>query len=61
MLIRLFVGLVLTGFAVHILGLTTRWIISGHAPWSDGYESMIYVAWATMLFGIYFGKKSGAK
>jgi cytochrome c-type biogenesis protein CcsB len=45
-------------FGIHALGLISRWYISGHAPWSDGYESMIYVAWATMLFGIYFGKKS---
>ena len=45
-------------FFIHALGLISRWYISGHAPWSDGYESMIYVAWATMLFGIYFGKKS---
>ena len=40
-----------------MLGLISRWYISGHAPWSDGYESMIYVM-ATMLFGIYFEKKS---
>ena len=45
-------------FIIHALGLISRWYISGHAPWSDGYESMIYVAWATMLFGIYFGRKS---
>ena len=45
-------------FIIHAIGLISRWYISGHAPWSDGYESMIYVAWATMLFGIYFGKKS---
>jgi cytochrome c-type biogenesis protein CcsB len=37
-------------FALHTLGLIARWYISGHAPWSDAYESMIYVAWATMLF-----------
>lgn len=35
-----------------------RWYISGHAPWSDAYESMIYVAWATMFFGLAFGRKS---
>jgi len=45
-------------FALHTLGLIARWYISGHAPWSDAYESMIYVAWATMLFGIIFGRKS---
>lgn len=45
-------------FVLHTLGLATRWYISGHAPWSDAYESMIYVAWATMLFGLLFGRKS---
>ena len=45
-------------FTLHTLGLIARWFISGHAPWSDAYESMIYVAWATVLFGILFGRKS---
>ncbi|GAA4237390.1 cytochrome c biogenesis protein CcsA [Postechiella marina] len=44
-------------FILHTLGLITRWYISGHAPWSDAYESMIYVAWATMLFGLLLGVK----
>ena len=35
-----------------------RWFISGHAPWSDAYESMIYVAWATMGIGLLFARKS---
>ena len=45
-------------FLVHTGGLIARWIISGHAPWSNAYESMIYVGWATMLFGLIFGRKS---
>ena len=45
-------------FAIHTAGLILRWYISGHAPWSDAYESMIYVAWATMFFGLAFGRKS---
>jgi len=45
-------------FAYHTVGLVIRWYISGHAPWSNAYESMIYVAWATMLFGLIFGRKS---
>ena len=45
-------------FGLHTVGLIARWFISGHAPWSDAYESMIYVAWATVLFGILFGRKS---
>ena len=45
-------------FIIHTFGLIWRWYISGHAPWSDAYESMIYVAWATMFFGLAFGRKS---
>tara|TARA_B100000676_G_scaffold117155_1_gene116625 strand:+ start:6 stop:1967 length:1962 start_codon:yes stop_codon:yes gene_type:complete len=45
-------------FFVHTLGLIARWFISGHAPWGDAYESMIYVAWATMGVGLLFAKKS---
>lgn len=45
-------------FALHTAGLIARWYISGHAPWSNAYESVIYVAWATMFFGLAFGRKS---
>lgn len=45
-------------FVLHTLGLAARWYISGHAPWSDAYESMIYVAWATMFFTLAFDIKS---
>ncbi len=45
-------------FVLHTTGLIVRWYISGHAPWSDAYESMIYVAWATMFFGLAFDRKS---
>ncbi|MEN6453898.1 MAG: c-type cytochrome biogenesis protein CcsB, partial [Prolixibacteraceae bacterium] len=49
--------LIVTGFLFHTFGLILRWYISGHAPWSNGYESMVYVAWAAMLAGIIFGRK----
>nr|WP_315239586.1 cytochrome c biogenesis protein CcsA [uncultured Flavobacterium sp.] len=44
-------------FGLHTLGLIARWYISGHAPWSNAYESIIYVAWATMFFGLAFDLK----
>ena len=56
--ITVFKFIILGLFIVHTLGLIARWYISGHAPWSDAYESMIYVAWATMFFGLAFGRKS---
>ena len=45
-------------FILHTGGLIARWYISGHAPWSNAYESIIYVAWATMFFGLAFDVKS---
>ena len=45
-------------FGLHTLALIARWYISGHAPWSNAYESIIYVAWATMFFGLAFDRKS---
>ena len=45
-------------FIAHTAGLIVRWYISGHAPWSDTYETMLYVAWSSMIFGVYFGRKS---
>jgi cytochrome c-type biogenesis protein CcsB len=56
--VNLLKGSVLLLFLLHTAGLVARWFISGHAPWSDAYESMIYVAWATMFFGLIFGRKS---
>jgi len=46
-------------FVIHTLALTSRWYISGHAPMSNGYESMIFVSWVTILAGLIFMKRSG--
>jgi len=56
--INFFKALLYLCFTLHTIGLIVRWYISGHAPWSDAYESMIYVAWATMAFGVMLGYKS---
>jgi cytochrome c-type biogenesis protein CcsB len=45
-------------FFVYTVGLGIRWYISGHAPWSNGYETMIFVGWATSLAGLIFVRKS---
>ena len=45
-------------FVAHTIGLGLRWYISEHAPWSNGYESMIYIGWATVLAGFIFSKRS---
>ncbi|RDU71126.1 cytochrome c biogenesis protein [Helicobacter brantae] len=47
---------ILTLFQTIALGL--RWYISGHAPWSNAYESMLYIAWASAMSAILFFRKS---
>ncbi|KAB5491573.1 MULTISPECIES: cytochrome c biogenesis protein [Flagellimonas] len=51
-------GTIILFFIWHTIGLILRWYISGHAPWSDAYESILYVAWATMGIGLALGRKS---
>ena len=57
-LVTAFKWLIILGFLAHTSGLIMRWIISGHAPWSNGYESMIYIAWATIFAGLIFSRRS---
>ena len=56
--IKVFYWLIVLGFIVHTAGLILLWYISGHAPWSNAYESMVYIAWATLLSGFIFSKNS---
>ncbi|MDD7566851.1 MAG: cytochrome c biogenesis protein CcsA [Helicobacter sp.] len=51
-------GLIALCFVLHTLGLILRWYVSGHAPWSNAYESMLYIAWASALSGVVFFRKS---
>ncbi|MGB5608619.1 cytochrome c biogenesis protein CcsA [Eudoraea sp.] len=53
-----FKGIIYIFFIWHTSGLILRWYISGHAPWSDAYESILYVSWATMGMGLLLGRKS---
>lgn len=55
-----FVILVFAFFILHGIGLGYRSYISGYAPWSNGYEAVIFIAWATVLAGIIFIRKNPA-
>jgi cytochrome c-type biogenesis protein CcsB len=46
------------GFIFHTAGLALRWYISGHSPMSNGYESMIFISWVTLLAGFIFSRRS---
>ena len=57
-IIAFFTYLLIAGFIAHTFGLILRWYVAGHAPWSNAYESVVYIAWATLLSGFLFSKKS---
>ena len=46
------------GFLAHTIGLIVRGYVAGHMPWTDGYESMIYIAWAGMFAGLIFARRN---
>jgi cytochrome c-type biogenesis protein CcsB len=50
--------LLFAGFLFHTFGLGLRWYIAGHSPMSNGYESMIFISWVTLLAGFIFSRKS---
>jgi len=51
------IGIILL-FLYHMFGMGLRWYISGYAPWSNSYETMVYIAWATVLAGLLFGRRN---
>jgi cytochrome c-type biogenesis protein CcsB len=50
--------LLFAGFMFHTLGLGLRWYIAGRSPMSNGYESMIFISWVTLLAGFIFSRRS---
>ena len=57
-LAKIGIGLLLGCFLLHTAGLIVRWYLSGHAPFSDAYESMIYVGWSAVGAGLFFSRRS---
>lgn len=58
LILRVLTALVAAGFLFHTLGLGIRWYISGHSPMSNGYESMLFISWVTVLAGFIFSRRS---
>lgn len=54
------IGAILFGalFVYHGFGLGLRWYLSGHAPWSNGYEAVVFISFITVLAGLLFSKNN---
>jgi len=48
------------GYLAHFLGLVSRWYLSGHAPWSNGYEAIIFISWVGITAGLFLYRNSNA-
>ena len=55
---KIVLAIIAIAFILHTLGLAARWYIGGHAPWSNAYEAMLYVAWSMGLAGLVFARYS---
>jgi len=42
------------------LGLALRWYISGHEPWSNGYEAVLFISWIGVISGLILLRNSNA-
>ena len=58
LVVKILGWLLFAGFLFHTFGLGLRWYIAGHSPMSNGYESMIFISWVTLLAGFIFSRKS---
>ncbi len=56
--ILIYVGII--GYIFHFLGLVARWYISGHAPWSNGYEAIVFISWVGISAGLLLYRNSNA-
>lgn len=52
------IAILAVGFIYHTYGMGMRWYLSGHAPWSNGYEALILISWSSLLAGFSFMRYS---
>ena len=52
------IGLLTIVFIMHTYSLALRWVVTGHAPWSNGYEALTFIAWGGVFAGFLFIRSS---
>ncbi len=51
-LTKTFLGIMIIALAIQAIALAARWYLSGHAPWSNGYEAIIFISGIGVLSGL---------
>lgn len=57
-LMRLPAAAIFAGALYHLSGIGLRWYVGGYAPWSNSYETMVYVSLITVVAGMFFIRRS---
>lgn len=58
--IQILLGILAVIFLLHATALGVRWYISGHAPWTNGYEAVIFISWVGVLAGFLMYRNGNA-
>lgn len=60
MLTRVLLCTMVLALVIQFSGLGVRWYLSGHAPWSNGYEAIIFISSIGVLAGLLLYKNRNA-
>ena len=60
MLTKTMLGIMVVALAIQATALGVRWYLSGHAPWSNGYEAIIFISGIGVLSGLLLYKNRNA-
>ncbi|MFI1743101.1 cytochrome c biogenesis protein CcsA [Thalassobellus sediminis] len=55
---NIFIIITLISFLLFTGNIILRWYIAQHAPWSNGYEMLVFVSWVLLLCGLMTFRKS---
>ncbi|WOD43203.1 cytochrome c biogenesis protein [Hwangdonia lutea] len=59
-LTKIMLGLMIIALIIQTTALAVRWYLSGHAPWSNGYEAIIFISAVGVLAGLLLYKNRNA-
>ncbi|WP_242696010.1 c-type cytochrome biogenesis protein CcsB [Desertivirga brevis] len=58
--VKILLILISIGAFLQMFGLGVRWYISGHEPWSNGYEAVMFISWIGVMSGLLLYRNSNA-
>ncbi|PSL28148.1 cytochrome c-type biogenesis protein CcsB [Chitinophaga ginsengisoli] len=59
-IIRTLITILVLAALLQTFGLVIRWYISGHAPWSNGYEAVMFISLIGLVSGLLLYRNSNA-